>query len=139
MDYPDKYFTEKQVLAVDSNFFEVFQFPFIAGNPAKSLHDPNSIVLTEEMAQKYFGRSDVLGELISYGDEKIPYRIAGILKNIPRQSSLKFDFLVPMQSYPQIKRFNWSWVYLQVYTYVKVSQVIANDPVAIAHIEAQNS
>jgi putative ABC transport system permease protein len=101
------------------------------------LRDPNSIVLTEEMAQKYFGSSDVLGEVLSYGDEKASYGIAGILKNIPRQSSMKFDFLVPMQSYPAIKRFNWSWVYLQVFTYVKVSPAIAGDKVAIAHIEAQ--
>jgi putative ABC transport system permease protein len=101
------------------------------------VHDPNAIVLTEDMALKYFGSSDVLGEIISYGDEKTSYKIAGILKNIPRQSSMQFDFLVPMQSYPAIKRFNWSWVYLQVFTYVKVSQAIAADPVAIAHIEAQ--
>jgi len=86
-----------EMLAVDSNFFAVFSFPMIAGNPQTALLEPKSIILSEEMAQKYFKTTDILGknlELIE-DDKFVPYKITGVSENCPQNSSIKFDFLIP--------------------------------------------
>ena len=86
-----------EMLAVDSNFFSVFTFPLTAGNPKTALLEPKSIILSEEMAQKYFKSSDVLGKTIELIEEDkfVSYKITGITENCPQNSSIKFDFLIP--------------------------------------------
>lgn len=86
-----------EMLAVDSNFFSVFTFPLTAGNPKTALLEPKSIILSEEMAQKYFKSSDVLGKTIELieDDKFVPYKITGVSENCPQNSSIKFDFLIP--------------------------------------------
>lgn len=86
-----------EMLAVDSNFFAVFSFPMITGNPKTALSDPKSMVLSEEMAQKYFKSRDILGKTIELivDDKFVPYKITGITEKCPQNSSIKFDFLIP--------------------------------------------
>lgn len=136
-DIASKYFTESQVLAVDSNFLDIFRFEALHGNSSDALSAPHTIVLTEEMAQKYFNSIDVVGQFLLYGNEKVPYKVTSVLKNIPAQSSLQFDFLVPMQTYSVVEYFNWSWIWLNVNTYVKVSESLAANPQTIQKIASQ--
>ena len=85
-----------EMLAVDANFFSVFTFPLVAGNPKTALLEPKSIILSEVMAQKYFKTTDILGknlELIE-DDKFVPYKITGVSENCPQNSSIKFDFLI---------------------------------------------
>ncbi len=133
----DKYFTEEKVLAVDSNFLQLFQFETTQGTGANALMQPNTIVLTESMAIKYFGTANVVGEILTFGAAKESFKVSAVLKDIPSQSSLKFDFLVPISSYPVVKRFNWSWVWINVNTYVKLSPAIAGNKKEIGKLEAQ--
>jgi putative ABC transport system permease protein len=86
-----------EMLAADANFFSIFSFPLSSGNPATALQKPNSIVISEEMAEKFFKTTDALGKTleIKEGDKFIPYQITGISKKCPQNSSIKFDFLLP--------------------------------------------
>lgn len=96
-------FRESIALA-DPDFFGMFSFPLIEGDPRTVLQDRNSVVLREEIAQKYFGDKDPIGELISIkmGSKFYNFSVSGIAKDIPENSSLTFDFLV---SYDRVKDF----------------------------------
>ncbi len=86
-----------EMLAADANFFSIFSFPLSSGNPATALQKPNSIVISEEMAEKFFKTKDALGKMLELkeGDKFVPYQITGISKKCPQNSSVKFDFLLP--------------------------------------------
>ena len=86
-----------EMLRVDPNFFSVFSFPFLSGNPKNALQKPNAIVISEEMAKKFFNTTDVLGKTIELknNDKFEPYQITGVTPKCPQNSSIKFDFLLP--------------------------------------------
>ena len=65
----DKFFTEQNIVAADGNFFEFFSFNLTAGNPKTALDKPNSVILTEETAQKYFGAEPAIGKILTIGDD----------------------------------------------------------------------
>ena len=83
-------------LIVDSNFFNVFSFPLLSGDPGTSLQAPKSIVISEVMAKKFFNSIDVVGKTLEVKDNDLfaSYRITGVSRKCPQNSSLKFDFLV---------------------------------------------
>ena len=87
-------FIETRVMAVDSTFFEIFTFPLIVGDPGTVLKNPYSIVLTQSMAEKYFGRQSPVGKVIRISDS-FNFIVTGIARDIPKNSSIQFDFLVP--------------------------------------------
>lgn len=79
----------------DQELIDIFQLPFIHGNPAKALGQPNSIVITERKAQKYFPNENPLGKtLIVNNDESKPYTVGGVIKDFKSTSHLQFDFLI---------------------------------------------
>jgi putative ABC transport system permease protein len=99
----NKSFFESRMLAADSTFFEVFSFPLAEGDSANALTEPNSLVLTESAARKYFGQVDVVGELMTlYFDEPESFRITGVAKDTPGNSHFKFDFLISLVSFPDV-------------------------------------
>lgn len=81
----------------NNDFFKVFSFPLISGNPATALSDPYSVVLTEETAMKLFGRTDVVGEVIEYsnGDQ---LKVTGVAKNPPFHSHIRFDAIGSLET-----------------------------------------
>jgi putative ABC transport system permease protein len=86
-------------LYVDSNFFHVFTFPLLSGNPSTVLKKPNSIVISEDMARSQFGSTDVTGRTmeIKRAGVFIPYTVTGVARNCPLNSSIKFNILLPIQ------------------------------------------
>src|SRR5687768_776827 len=133
----ENYFTEKRILAVDSNFLQVFTYETIEGDPATCLDKPNSLVITERTAKKYFGNSTAIGKTLLIGNEKAPFNITAVLHNIPSQSSLQFDMLQPIAAHPEVKDRSWNWWWLQVSTYVKLRDKVANDKAGIEKLEAK--
>lgn len=133
----ENFFTEKKVLGVDSNFLQVFDYKLLKGAAATSLLQPNSVVITETVAKKYFANEEPLGKIIKLDDDRKPFVVTGVLQDLPAQSTFDFDILRPMASYPVVKRFNWSWVWLQVDTYVKLRTIVANDAGSIQKLEAK--
>jgi putative ABC transport system permease protein len=81
---------------VDADFLNMFSFPLIKGSTVTALNDPNSILLTESLASALFGKEDPMGKTIKYDNEHI-LRVTGLLKDVPKNSTLTFDFLAPYQ------------------------------------------
>lgn len=96
-------FYESKVVLADPSYFSVFSFPFLAGNPKTALSQPNSMVITEKMARKYFGKTDVIGAHL-YINSKLPFTISGILQDIPSNSTLDYEFILPIESFVVIKK-----------------------------------
>ncbi len=115
-----KSFDQGKVFATDSNFFQVFTFPLIKGNPRTALRYPQTLVMTQSAAVKYFGNEDPIGKLVRLGegDQQQNYEVTGIAKDIPDNSYIKFDVMLSMTSFPVVKRMSWSWVWTQVETFM---------------------
>ncbi|MBA4850867.1 ABC transporter permease [Emticicia sp. BO119] len=111
------------VLETDANFFSVFTFQLISGNPAKALEKPQSIVVSDEMALKLFKDTDVLGKTIDFVEEDklVPYLITGVAKKAPQNSSIKFDFLLPMIVKNEEYQNNENWFNFFLNTFVVLS------------------
>ena len=92
--YKDKKLRE-EVEAVDPSFLRMFSFPMVLGDPETALDDPHAIVMSEEMAAKYFGMDDPLGQTIRV-DNTYDFTVTGVLRNVPPNSILQFDCLVPI-------------------------------------------
>ncbi|MBC7923676.1 MAG: ABC transporter permease, partial [Ferruginibacter sp.] len=118
--YQDQVFEEKNILAVDTAFFRVFSFPFLAGNPQTALREPNAILLTREAAARYFGGKDALGKVMRINNQ-IDLKVTGILENIPANAHFHFDFLI---AYATLKnggdRSFFQWGDFGHYNYVRL-------------------
>ncbi len=128
------HFTEKRFLAVDSNFLEVFDYAFKKGDASTCLQNPYSVVLTETTAAKYFGKEDPVGKYLVLDEYRQPFEVTAVLKDIPTQSTIQFDLLIPMSACPPVKHFSWSWVWLQVNTYIRLNKNVPNDPESIKRL-----
>ncbi len=94
------------VLVVDSTFLEVFKVSLISGDAFKVLHNPQNILLKPTLAQKLFGEQDPMGKEIQFRGES--FQVAGLLADLPKNSSLDFEVLVPYHS-----KSNWSRIGLE--------------------------
>jgi putative ABC transport system permease protein len=133
---PD-FYTEKQVLAVDSNFLQVFNYKILEGNPATCLQKPNSVVITEATAKKYFGSTNPIGKILLFDVDKKPFIVTAVLKNIPSNSSFQFDMLAPIVAYGEVKKRSWNWFWLQVNTYVRLKDNVGVDEASVAKLESK--
>lgn len=93
----DKRFIEKSILMVDPEFLTMFSFSLIQGDASNILDDPNSVVITKKIAQKYFGNSNPLGKIFRV-DNQHNLTVTGVLNDIPKNSLLDFSILVPLSS-----------------------------------------
>jgi putative ABC transport system permease protein len=82
-------FKEPFVYYTDTAFFKMFEYKFIHGSKERVLHNPNEIVLTEDLALKYFNKTDALGEVVEIGKEKVPYTVTGVVAEQNFNSHLK--------------------------------------------------
>ncbi|MCW3116894.1 MAG: hypothetical protein JWM28_976 [Chitinophagaceae bacterium] len=107
---------ENKVVYADSTLFDVFTLPMISGNPKTALVDPNCVVITEKMAEKYFNSTDVVGKRLVYNDTG-NLKITGVIKNIPKQSHFNFDFFVSINGSIHPWELN-NWVSNNLNTYL---------------------
>ena len=100
-----------EMLEVDSNFFSLFSFPLLAGNPITCLDDPHSIVISEDIARKLFNTIDAIGKTIELknNDQFESFLVSGVSKNCPQNSTIKFDFLLPQVVNPAEFQNNENW------------------------------
>jgi len=98
---PNKYY-EEQFYFADPGFLRMFDFPLLQGDPAKALSRPNTVVLTEAMADKYFGSENAIGKTITadpYQDGNLmEFEVTGVMENLPRNTHFNFEFLASYQS-----------------------------------------
>jgi putative ABC transport system permease protein len=116
--YQDKIFYESNGFAVDQEILHIFTIPFLKGNPSEALERPNTLVVTEEMAAKYFGNDDPLGKILKLNDKE--YEITGVVDNPPVNTHWKYNFLISLKNYEK-SQFMTNWYATMVYTYVKLS------------------
>jgi putative ABC transport system permease protein len=111
-----KLYNDEKFAFVDSNFFSVFTLPFIEGSPKTALLEPNTIVLSETTARKYFGKTDVVGKIITLKDWNKTLRVTGVMKDIPSNSHFRFDLLGSMATLDEAK--STSWMTSEFFTYL---------------------
>ncbi len=112
--YGEKVFSEERFFWADPTIFDVFTIPFIKGNPETALSKPNTAVITQTMAKKYFGHEDPMGKNLN-ADRRRDYMITGVVEDVPRNSHFHFDFLGSLSTYEESK--NQLWVSNNYYTY----------------------
>lgn len=106
------------IAATDPNFFEMFDFEFIVGDPATALGDLSSIVLTEDMARKFFGDENPIGKTLTV-DSKKELRVTGVIKNLPANTHFLFEAIRPINTEDYGDSY-LSWGSLRVMTYFKL-------------------
>jgi hypothetical protein len=125
--YDKKVFYENNVAYADPSYFELFTFPFTKGDPRTALSNPNSIVLTENMAHKYFGAEDAVGKTLRINNQ-YDFLVTGVMKNILRNSHLQFNFLIPFIRIKEIQgrgqETHVDWHNTAFYTYVLLEKNI---------------
>jgi len=94
----DDAFYENGVLFADPEFLTIFSYGLKDGDPATALVSPDSLVLSERAAAKYFGGEDPIGQVLTMGGASRSLTVTGVARNIPRTSSLFFDFLISMDT-----------------------------------------
>jgi putative ABC transport system permease protein len=87
-------FYEKAVLYIDPSFFDVFTFPMVQGDSKTAFSEPYSVIISETMARKYFSDQDPLGQVLTM-DREYQLKVTGVIKDVPDNSSIRFDFLIP--------------------------------------------
>ena len=120
-------FEEDKILAADSNFFSMFNFPFVKGDPKNALLLANTLVMSESTAKKYFGDEDPIGKMvrdgsIGAGEEQNTYEVTGVVKDTPDNSYIEFNVLLSMNSFPVVRKRYWTWVWTQLETYVRFNE-----------------
>ena len=119
-------FQESQFAFTDSTFWEIFDFELLEGDPKSALTGPFSVVITEETARRYFGDEDPMGKFLKVEDRN-NFQVTGILKDIPHNSHIQFDFLASFISLRQMQggwMFN-NWYWPPMYTYATVPENVS--------------
>ncbi len=114
-------FYENNFLFVDPNFLTFFTFEMIKGEPGAVLNDVNSVVITEEMAEKYFGDSDPIGEVLTY-DNKLDLNITGIIKKAPLNSGIRYDFIVSLETARSLYSWFDNWNVNSIAAFVRLQE-----------------
>lgn len=102
----DRMFEEKNFLYADADFFSVFSFPLLEGNPQTVLDAPDKLVITQSMAQKYFGSQAPIGKTVKVGEKD--FQVTGIAADAPDNSQIRFDFIGSFTSLNAAREEKWS-------------------------------
>jgi putative ABC transport system permease protein len=145
--HKDRLFNENGFGFADPSFFDLFSFEFIEGNPRNALKDPNSIVLTEEMAEKYFGKEEPLGKTMTL-DNSMDLHVTGVMKNILHNTHFEssyysFDCLVPISLYKNYASGFENWGEYRFIAYILLKKGVdhkkVNEKIAVVFGEHSDS
>ena len=109
-------FNEDKIYITDPSFLSIFSFPFITGDPKKVLSEPNSVVISKTISQKYFGAQNPIGQIIHLNG-KMALKITGVFKDVPENSHIKFDMLVSFLTLGEKWGYH-QWGFPEFYNYV---------------------
>ena len=122
--YNSKIFNENRLIYADPSLFNIFSWKLLKGNSATALDNPNSVIITQSMAQKYFGHDDPMGKALILDNEK-ELLVTGIIEDIPQNSHFKFDFLLPISEIHN-KFGDWlnNWSCIEFNTYLLLDEAL---------------
>jgi len=129
---------EKNVVFTESSIFDVFTLPMIYGNPAHSLDDPGTAVITEATALKYFGKTDVVGQTLTL-DDTHPLKITGVIKNVPQQSHFHYDFFLSFSTTAESHNNGWGYAGLHQYLLLKPGTDVKSLEKKLTEVDIKNS
>ncbi|MBT31021.1 MAG: hypothetical protein CMO01_15290 [Thalassobius sp.] len=122
-------FEEKRLAGVDTSFITMFDFEWLAGSPQNALDEQNSVVITRSTANRYFGETSnfnesVVGKMlkIDNGNTMQNVVVKGVIEDMPFASHFHFDFMFSIYTFKELKRMEWSWIWSQCVTYVKLKE-----------------
>ncbi len=121
MVHGDKKFVEPRVILADSAFFSIFSFDLLEGNPASVLAAPNSIVLTEQTAMKYFGNTSPMGKTLQLpgGDFNVAVTVTGVMRAMPENSQFQGDAIISLSTLNNVSaNVLTNWTNHSPYTYL---------------------
>jgi putative ABC transport system permease protein len=125
--FEDKVFAEEKVFFVDSNFFNFFSFQLLEGDPLKAMIEPNSVVLTPALANKYFGNESAMGKLLVIGAGEKTYKVTGIAAEAPSNSHFHYSMLISAASSENLQSpvwlSNFMFTYYKLYPGATVEEV----------------
>lgn len=116
--YEDRVFYETRGLIADPSIFEVFTFPFVQGDPKTAFSEPLDIVITETMARKYFGDENPVGKTMEIEGKSAA--VTGVIRDIPYNSHIQFDFLSSYEFIREVTDYGMSWGSFNFVTYLKL-------------------
>jgi putative ABC transport system permease protein len=118
--YKDKRFLEDGIIYTEDAIFDVFKFPLISGDPKTALATADSLVITEAMAEKYFGSENPIGKILRVED-KVNLKVTGVLQNVPSNSHFTFNMLLSWELLKEDANYaHWEkqWIEHKFYTYL---------------------
>jgi putative ABC transport system permease protein len=128
-------FDEKRLFYADSNFLHIFNYPLLRGSVDAALSRPNTVVLTEATAIKYFGGADrAMGQRIVVDADSSVLLVTGVLRNLPSNSHLQFDLLESAVDWDRSIDATQAWKYFDSYVYCELSD---NSPAALRGVARQ--
>ena len=119
--YEDKVFFETSISAVDSSLLKMFTFPLSMGDRETALNSPNSIILTQKLATKYFGSDNPVGKTLTV-DNKEQFTVTGVFKEIPKNSMFSFSAVIPYSYLKKIGAADRSWGNNSIFTFILLKQ-----------------
>ncbi len=119
--YEDRLFSDVKVASVEPDFFEIFSYPLIKGNPETALSDKNSIIVTKRLAERIFGSEDPMGKVLNF-NKTYDYQVTGIMENIPHNSHLQFECVIPFKKLEEFGRSVNNWKPNAFYTYIMLKK-----------------
>jgi len=122
ISYNNISFNEQKIYLADSNFFQFFTFHLLKGNPATVLSNPLSIVMTASAAKKYFGNQDPIGKVVDF-NKKLRLTVTGIAEDVPVNSHLDFDMVVPLSNWRTAQWMN-QWPNNSLFVYVQLNPAV---------------
>ena len=118
--YGDRSFVERGFVWADSTVFDVFTFPVVKGETASALNRPNTLVLTESAARKYFGDKDPLGKTLEIGNDRLPFEVTAVIEDLPHNLHFSFDVMASFVSTDH--HANEFWFSNNYYTYLLLDE-----------------
>jgi putative ABC transport system permease protein len=119
--HDEKSFFEGNVVAVTPDFLKMFSFPLLRGDKMNVFNSPSSIVITEDIAEKYFGTQNAIGQIININN-RFDFTVTGVLKNLPTNSVFRFNMLVPFEFLEDLGRRIDQWGWNSIVTYVQLHE-----------------
>lgn len=115
--YANQQYKEPSMAFVDSNFLQMFSIPFAQGDVATALKEPNTIVISQQVAKKYFGNEDPMGKmLVLNNNSNNPFKVTGVIGTLPGNLHFNFDFYIGFKDDPRTQ----TWSNVGDYTYLKL-------------------
>jgi len=127
--HEDKAFEEYDIWSVDPSFLDMFTFPMIQGSPESALSGTSSLVMTERLATKFFGDENPIGKVINVA-QSADFTVTGVLKDIPANSSLQFDVLIPYKYLDSTGRTDDNFTNNQTYTWIQLHAGVSAEEVS---------